>query len=170
MRCKVTFLPVGQVVYAVPGATVKGTIDLARFDLDFPCGGRGRCGKCRVHLLEGADQPADSEKEHLAAEEIAQGYRLTYMTRLYRDAVVELPYVKVPEHKILIDAVARDIKLDPHLQKTYLELDPPTLDHYQADWERLLQGITRQGLKPAGALASLALLRSLPKTLRRGKF
>jgi uncharacterized 2Fe-2S/4Fe-4S cluster protein (DUF4445 family) len=41
------------------------------------CGGRGRCGKCRVRILQGAVTPL-SEKEHqlLGPEEIRSGFRL----------------------------------------------------------------------------------------------
>lgn len=170
LRCKVTFLPVGREVYVAPGTTVKDAIDLARFELDFPCGGRGRCGKCRVLLREGAGPPAAPEQEHLEAEELEQGYRLACTARITGDAVVELPYVRVPEHKILIDAVEKDVKLDPHIRKTCLELDPPTLTDHRSDWERLLQGLDRKGLPAADGAPSLALLRRLPLALRRDNF
>lgn len=153
-----------------PGTTVKDAIDLAGFDLDSPCGGRGRCGKCRVLLLEGAGPPAGPEREHLEAEDLEQGYRLACTARIDSDAVVELPYVRVPEHKILIEAVEKDVKIDPHLRKTHLELDPPTLADHRSDWERLAQGLDREGLTAADAAPSLALLRRLPQALRRNNF
>jgi uncharacterized 2Fe-2S/4Fe-4S cluster protein (DUF4445 family) len=45
-----------------------------------PCGGRGRCGKCRVRVLEGEGllvPPSPGEESFLSPEELAGGWRLS---------------------------------------------------------------------------------------------
>ena len=124
-RCKVTFRPTGREIYVLPGTTVRDAIYLARFDFDFPCGGKGKCGKCRVRIINGAAAPTGVEEEHLEAEELAQGFRLACATEIRADITVDLPFTKTPEHQILVTGLNKDVKLDPHLNRTLVELDPP---------------------------------------------
>ncbi|KUK31263.1 MAG: Ferredoxin, partial [Thermoanaerobacterales bacterium 50_218] len=112
-RCKVTFQPGNRKIDVPAGMTLKEVINTARLDFDFPCGGRGKCGKCRVKILDGAGQPTPVEEKHLEREEIEQGIRLACMTVVQGDLVVELPYQETPKHKILLATGERDIKLDP---------------------------------------------------------
>ena len=167
LRCRIKFLPVDQEIYITPGTTVKDAINLAKFDFDFPCGGRGKCGKCRLRIAEGAVAPAKTDTEHLDPVEIAQGYRLACVTQINNDMVIEIPYVKSPQYKILIAAVQKQVKLGQHLSKIYLELDPPKLEDQQPDWERLLAEFDKTGLASEDKPASLSLLRDLPQTLRQ---
>lgn len=168
-RCKVTFQSTNQEIYVSPGITVKDAINLAGFEFDFPCGGRGKCGKCRIHIPEGAMAPTAAEQEHLDPESLAGGFRLACMARINGDTVVKLPYVTTPKHQILIAAVEKHIKLEPHLNKTYMELQPSDLQYQQPDWEHLQVSIRQAGLT-AGDKPSLELLRALPQTLRQANW
>lgn len=169
-RCKVTFQPTGRDIYVLPGTTVKDAIYLARFDFDFPCGGRGKCGKCRVQIQSGATSPTGVEQEHLEAEDLAQGFRLACVTEIRQDITIDLPFTKTPEHQILVTGLDRDVQLDPHLRKTIVELDRPSLQDQRPDWERLKQALYRDGLLAKGAPAPLDLLRGLPQLLRQAGF
>lgn len=57
-------------------------ITIARFlqenglQMDMPCGGHGRCGKCRVLVVGDVLPPEESELKMLSAEERGQGVRL----------------------------------------------------------------------------------------------
>jgi uncharacterized 2Fe-2S/4Fe-4S cluster protein (DUF4445 family) len=169
-RCKVTFQPAGRDIYVLPGTTVKDAIYLARFDFDFPCGGRGKCGKCRVQIQSGATSPTGVEQEHLEAEDLAQGFRLACVTEIRQDITVDLPFTTTPEHQILVTGLDRDVQLDPHLRKTIVELDRPSLQDQRPDWERLKQVLYRDGLLAKEAPAPLELLRGLPQLLRQADF
>ncbi len=59
--------------------------------LSAPCGGQGRCGKCRVHIQSGAPAPTDTDARILSAEELAEGYRLACATRPAARMCVEVP-------------------------------------------------------------------------------
>ncbi|HAA90792.1 MAG TPA: ferredoxin [Peptococcaceae bacterium] len=169
-RCRVTFQPGNRKIDVPAGMTLKEVINTARLDFDFPCGGRGKCGKCRVKILDGAGQPTPVEEKHLEREEIEKGIRLACMTVVQGDLVVELPYQETPKHKILLATGERDIKLDPHISKTCIDITPPSLEDQRPDWERLEGELLReisqyQRLKP-----SLSLLRRLPEVIRRAKY
>ena len=44
--------------------------------LSAPCGGKGRCGKCRVKARGALSQPTEAEKAALSEQEIQEGVRL----------------------------------------------------------------------------------------------
>lgn len=44
--------------------------------VEFPCGGRGRCYSCRVHLLEGHLPESRRDQEHFSLKELQEGWRL----------------------------------------------------------------------------------------------
>lgn len=169
-RYQVTFQPSGRELFVPEGTTVKDALNSARLDLDFPCGGGGKCGKCRVQVLNGADLPTAAEKKHLEEKEMEQGFRLACMTPINADLVVALPYDKVPEHKILLTTAERDVNIEPHLLKTYVEVPAPSIRDQRPDWERLRTSLAEKGPRREDLEISLALLRALPQTLRTAKY
>lgn len=57
--------------------------------LSLPCGGHGRCGKCRVVARGNLSPLSDAEKRLLSREEIEQGIRLACCTSVEGDCTVE---------------------------------------------------------------------------------
>lgn len=51
---------------------------MIELEIGSECGGHGHCGGDRVRLARGArvSAPSPEEREHLSAEELAQGWRL----------------------------------------------------------------------------------------------
>ena len=54
---------------------------LVSFGMEFPCGGEGRCGSCRVRVLEGELVVTPEDESALTREEIAAGWRLACRAR-----------------------------------------------------------------------------------------
>lgn len=58
------------------------------------CGGRARCGCCRIKIQSGRKGLSpinDGEKRRLTAEELAAGWRLACQTHALRDVAIHLP-------------------------------------------------------------------------------
>ena len=53
-----------------------------------PCGGHGKCGKCRVMASGALSEPTQAEKQLLTADELARGIRLSCMTHALGDCTV----------------------------------------------------------------------------------
>ena len=47
------------------GTTLKEVMNDAGINFDFPCGGRGRCGKCLVRITAGVGEALSEEKKKL---------------------------------------------------------------------------------------------------------
>lgn len=167
-NCKVTFQPTNKELEIPVGTPLKEAMDLAGLDFDFPCGGRGKCGKCRVRVIEGAVSPSDSEQAQLSEEEIKAGFRLACSAVVQGDMTVELPLSGTKGHKILVAGAERSMRLDPHLDKVYLDVPQPSIEDQRSDWGRTKNAL--EAKKGKDYRISLPALQSLPMTLREKKF
>lgn len=70
------------------------------------CGGRGRCGKCRIRLLEGELPVTAGDRKLLKEEELEQGIRLSCLAYPKEDCVIRLLVQKDEEFDILSEAAA----------------------------------------------------------------
>jgi uncharacterized 2Fe-2S/4Fe-4S cluster protein (DUF4445 family) len=89
----VCFVPDGRHVAVEAGETVTEAATAADVLIEQPCGGRGRCGKCRVRFVQGAPAPLPADCRVFSAGEIAGGWRLACQAVVSRAATVEIPAV-----------------------------------------------------------------------------
>lgn len=63
---------------------------LMRADASFSavCGGTGKCGKCKIRILEGDLPVAESDRQHFTASELERGFRLA--CRAYPEGAVKV--------------------------------------------------------------------------------
>lgn len=90
MRITVDIDHTKQVLTARPGENLYTVLAGAGL-LDAACGGRGRCGKCRVCFITNAPAPKQREIELLSAAELAMGWRLACLWQVESDLCLELP-------------------------------------------------------------------------------
>lgn len=67
---------VNSAAYSVESGTRISDLPAFKAIATLPCGGHGRCGKCRVRAVGALSPPSDAEKRALTPEEIAAGIRL----------------------------------------------------------------------------------------------
>lgn len=144
---------------------------LAGIDLATPCGGEGRCGRCKVRIEMG--EVATRQTPHLTTNEAEQGIVLACQTVVKGDTIifVEPRPVTAPQVEIWTTAerIALPIKCEwrhnPRIRKIYLEMEPPSLADNTNDFDRLRQALTHQEqIKQLGA--DLPILRIIAHTLR----
>ena len=155
---KIIFEPTGRQVYALPGTILLEAAAQAGLILQTPCGGSGRCGKCRLKVVSGACPPSVNCRPALGEADVAQGYRLACQARIQGDLVVEVPVTSLFEsqQQILVQAAdappgsaARrsspksqalcpgEMELCPAISKHFVELDMPSQTDARSDVERL---------------------------------
>ena len=74
----------GKPTLAVCGISVSELINGEK-----PCGGHGKCGKCKVIARGELSEVTDAEKKHLTANELASGVRLACLTYALGDCEIE---------------------------------------------------------------------------------
>jgi len=162
----VTFLPSGKTVYVLPGTTLLEAAAGADIVIDQPCGGSGKCGKCRVNVSGDTCEPTEPEREFFSGEELRAGCRLACQSAVCGPIRVEVPQASLlgEPHKILAGAEETSpADVDPPIRKLYVEMPPPVRGDADADLIRLQ--------KATGPFrADLELLRHLPRRLRECQF
>jgi uncharacterized 2Fe-2S/4Fe-4S cluster protein (DUF4445 family) len=132
------------------------------FNLAAPCGGKGRCGKCRVRVSGEVSPVTEEERRLIPEKELARGVRLACVTKPAGNITVTLEEKKIGQG----NKAALFTDLAPHnpvLRKSFFKLPEPALDDQASDHSRLL----RAG--EAGDVP-LAVLRRLPVILREQAF
>lgn len=168
-ECRIIFQPGAISQRVVAGTTLMEAMNQAGLGADFPCGGMGKCGKCRVRVMEGLGEPSASDLVHLASPELEEGIRLACMTEIHGDMVVEILDHKQLEHNILINSADRSFHIQPHLRKLLAEVSQPSLSDHKSDWQRLKETLAGHGYHMQELHAPLSLLRQLPDTIRQAK-
>lgn len=168
--CKVVFLPENREVEVPEGSALMEVMNDAGFEHDFPCGGMGKCGKCRVKITKGIMPPTVREQEILEAPEIDEGTRLACLTKVQNDTVVELSAGKKSKHNILTASDERSFRIEPHLQKVFIDVEKPMLHDQRSDWLRIKDGLIKKGHKSNDLHAPLSVLRQIPATIREAQY
>lgn len=125
---EVVFQPAGQSAYVLPGSLLTEAAAAVGLAINYPCGGRGTCGKCRVRIVEGAAPPAESDARTLSADDMAAGWRLACQTQVFAPMVVQWSSAAASAAQILTKTVARrDGTADrqPIIELRPVELSPP---------------------------------------------
>jgi uncharacterized 2Fe-2S/4Fe-4S cluster protein (DUF4445 family) len=73
---------------------------LHEFGIEFPCGGKGTCGKCKVRLLEGQIEISEKQKQMLEKLAFESDWRLACYSQCTSDLTLEIEQFK---HLILAD-------------------------------------------------------------------
>ena len=165
----VTFEPDGKTVTVEQGITITEAAASAGIIINSPCGGEGRCGKCKVVInAQNPESSTEVEKKLLSDDELSEGYRLACQTHVTDNVTVTVPEdSRVAESKILSKGAGQDVELHPNISKIYVELSEQTLDNQIADLTNLKNAL---GTEVSEITAELDVLRKLPNVIRESKF
>lgn len=72
-------------VTAEPGTLLSDLMGMGGHSFNLPCGGIGKCLRCRVRAEGAVSAPSAAEREAFAEEELEQGYRLACLARAEGD-------------------------------------------------------------------------------------
>jgi uncharacterized 2Fe-2S/4Fe-4S cluster protein (DUF4445 family) len=153
------------------GTLLSEAAQLAGVELNQPCGGQGRCGRCALQITEGSVRRRSTIR--LSEEDLDQGYALACQTVVEGDIRVSVPKQEKIERLLTTDRTAAEItvpkgydsNLDQVIQAFPLTLTPPDMSDQTDDWSRLSTGLRQQaGLE--NVQVSLPLLQRIGIILR----
>lgn len=85
---RVRLQPLGESFEVQRGALLRDL--LFGYGLEFPCGGRGRCKRCRIRVLEGALAIHPEDAGALSPQELREGWRLACHARADASVTLEI--------------------------------------------------------------------------------
>ncbi len=172
----ITLRPSGNRIEVEAGTLLSDAIDQAGLEFNLPCGGQGRCGRCKVVVEEGQVQRRSVSR--LSQTELEQGYALACQAVVESDVTVFIPpqeaiLRKLPSEKeangnwrlhVITLPVECDWRKNP-IRSFFMEIEPPSLADNTTDFERLQRELARQhGIR--GLVADLPVTKKLSRTLR----
>jgi uncharacterized 2Fe-2S/4Fe-4S cluster protein (DUF4445 family) len=135
------------------------------------CGGRGTCGTCAVHVVEGQVERSPQAapiREHGESRSGGKKWQRACQLRALSDCTVEVAprsLAAVVRGDVPGIAHSEPIPLEPRVRSLDVALAPPSLSDPAADLERLRRSLPGQDLRP-----DLFALRQLPAVLRAGSW
>lgn len=161
-----------QPVRVPSGTLLSEAARLAGVEINQPCGGQGRCGRCALQITSGAFRRRSAVR--LSQEDLAQGYALACQTVVEGDLTVTVPPQEKIQRLLTTDRTAAevavppgyDFRLDQTIQRVPLVLTPPDMSDQSDDWSRLRTAL-RQKTEVEQVEISLNLLRRIGNVLRQ---
>ncbi len=140
-----------------------------------PCGGQGRCGRCAVLVNNGSVRRRSTLR--LSAEDVTTGYALACQTVVEGDVSITVPPQEKIERRLTTDLTAAEVTVpsgyDPmtaqRLRRVCLTLPAPTMDDQRDDWSRLKTAF-RQQMQAQNLTTSLSQLQKMGEILRNSNW
>lgn len=153
-------------------------LDAARaagIDVNVPCGGQGRCGRCAVVVEQGSARRRSTLR--LSAQDLQAGFALACQTVVEGDLVVYVPpQEEITRHLTTEKTAAKiavpfayDWRMDCNIHKHSIYVEPPSLADNTDDFARLSRELLRQ-LNFQDVSAPLNVLRKLGRVLRESEW
>jgi uncharacterized 2Fe-2S/4Fe-4S cluster protein (DUF4445 family) len=171
----VSFDTASETVQVKSGTLLSEAAQRAGLDLNQPCGGQGRCGRCALQITEGSVRRRSTIR--LSKEDLDKGYALACQSVVEGDIHVAVPPQEKIERLLTSDRTAAEItvppgydaSLDQVIQAVPLSLSPPDMSDQTDDWARLTTGLRQQaGIEDVQV--SLSLLQRIGQVLRAGNW
>ncbi len=163
----ITVYPSGKSLSVDRGTFLRQALETLDVRLAFPCGSKGRCGKCKVRFEKGAPAASPNEIAKLTEAEIAHGYRLGCQTVLTHDCALHLPDTEnLSSAKILMTGASRDVSLSPAVAKRHVTVTEPSVTDLRSDLARMMDALGCDG----DCSLPLSLIRRVGRDLRRAAF
>jgi uncharacterized 2Fe-2S/4Fe-4S cluster protein (DUF4445 family) len=172
------FEPANQTIQAPTGALLSEVAREAGLEMNMPCGGQGRCGRCAVIVSPpdiggGKGGVRRRSTVRLSPADLAAGYALACQTVIEGDAVITIPPQEKIERRLVTDKTAAKVTLpfsyEPDRRQSLrlfaLALDPPSMADQTDDWSRLKRALAVT-YRVSDLVIDLPTLRRLGTTLR----
>ena len=125
------------------GNTILETARETGIPIEAACGGRGKCGKCKIKLLSGScNELHPDELALLTDEEISEGCRLACRAVPLEDMEIEIPDKrKGSERKKGMAALPEGFVPSPAVKKVYAKPGKPTFEDQRSDFTRVTEAV-----------------------------
>src|SRR6185369_725575 len=168
---KVSFAHLDRVITAQAGDTLFQSARRNGVRIVGACGGRGTCGTCSVHVVDGQVEHSPhsaSSGDAVATRAGRSKWQRACQLRALSDCTVEVAprsLAAVVRADVAGNASGEPLPLDPTVTSVNLTLTPASLADPGSDVERL-----RRALPGCDLRLDLAALRQLPAVLRAGSW
>ncbi|MFC2049343.1 NADH:ubiquinone reductase (Na(+)-transporting) subunit F [Chlamydiota bacterium] len=135
------------------GQTLLSALTSEGIPVPSPCGGKATCKQCRVQVLDGRDDPLETDKATFSKKQLKEGWRLSCQLKVKHDLHVHIEerYLSVKEWEARVisnENVATFIKElivelpegeeVPYRSGGYLQFHVPPFKTYTTGWKKTM--------------------------------
>lgn len=169
---KVIFRNENREVSVQTGALLTEAASLAEIELNQPCGGQGRCGRCIVQVADGKVRRRSNLR--LSQDDIKNGYALACQSIIKEDIEVIVPPQEEILRRLTTDKTVVEISvpesynyhIDQSILRVGLTLTPPSMEDQTDDLSRLRVAIRKKcGIEQL--IVPLNLIRNIGNIFRQ---
>ena len=139
-----------QPVRVPTGTLLSEAARLAGVEILQPCGGQGRCGRCTVRVESGTVRCRSTLR--LSVGDVEAGYALACQAVVEGEAHILVPPQEKIERRLTSDRTATEVSVplgydaehNQSIRRTWLSLEPPSLDDHTDDWGRLVTALYKK--------------------------
>jgi uncharacterized 2Fe-2S/4Fe-4S cluster protein (DUF4445 family) len=170
---KVTFNHQAEPVLVKSGSLITEAARVAGIEINQPCGGQGRCGRCVVQVIEGKVRHRSALR--LSPEDLSLGYCLACQSVIEGDISVLVPEQEKIERRLVTDRTAVEVEpipgYSPEYQQTlkryFLTFSEPDYEDQTDDLSRLQKHL-RIELGYDDVEIPISLLKKIGSVFREG--
>src|SRR5512136_329654 len=107
----VRFDVVAELVHVPTGTLLVEATRLAGIDIQQPCGGQGRCGRCAVLVTQGRGKLRQRSSLRLSLDDLAAGYVLACQSVIEGDVSILVPQQEKVERRLTTDRTAVEVTI-----------------------------------------------------------
>lgn len=90
-QCKIYINDKADLTRTVPaGDTLLSALTHEGIPIPSPCGGKATCKQCKVQILEGADEPIETDKSSFSKRQLKEGWRLSCQSKVKHDLHIHI--------------------------------------------------------------------------------
>ena len=164
---RVTVNPGSLVFHVDPGTPLRDFFIRKGILMDFPCGGTGRCGQCRIYVDPPSETGQGSDDSKIAPDDLQKGVRLACRMILEQTCTVTIPEGKetgvVWEDPTGVAQTGLQTG-EAIVTRHRLRVPEPSLEDQRSDWERVSAVLADGGVKTE--FPDYTSLEQLSKNLR----
>ena len=156
----------GKRIEVLRGITLLEAGRQAGFALRSECGGKGTCGKCRIHVIGNTIPPTKEEERILSKADIKHGQRLACRTRIERDIRVYVPPESIiTGQRLQTDGDSISMGLEPVIHVRDIDMATPALNDVRSDLQRVVDALSKkEGIE---VVADVAVVRQIATLARK---
>ena len=91
-----TLLPENITINVNEKTTILNAVMSIGIDISGSCGGKGKCGKCKIKIIDTHSEPTATELKHLSKDDLENGFRLACLVKIKNN--IKRIYFKICQH------------------------------------------------------------------------
>lgn len=143
---EITFKPIKKKVEYSKEVLLLDVLKKAGIEIKAICGGKAKCGKCRVRVSgKFINDVTLSEKDLISNEDIKNCYRLACCTKIFGDTEIYIPWSTLAtKQRLQIAGEEKPVKISPIIKKYILEFPETTIGDISSDFEKLKEELLKK--------------------------